>query len=422
MIGFIFLSLLLLIVVIWLISPALLGKRKINQDDTDLQNTAIAKERLAELKKQLAQNEISQQKFDQTQTEIEKSLLQDLHDGEDIKQFAPKIERNAYVLITAIPLLAFALYWLWGAPDSINLQPSGMAQHAANNNAQDKAKQRPGSVEDMVAMLAQKLEKDPTNAEGWYTLARSYMSLQQFDKAVATLRTLRKLVGDDSTVLLTLADALTMLDKGKVQGEAFELIQIVLKKKPDDPTALWLAGLGYEQEGNAKQAVKLWKQLLPLLKSEPRSVQQVKLMIASAEKKMGLQPTVGIEPTRTPSDGNNTVAASLRVSVSLSDKVRASAAENDYVLVYARASSGPKMPLAIVRKQVKDLPLTVTLDDSMAMQPTMKLSMFSEVSIIARVSKTGQAIAKSGDIIGQLDAVSVSKSGPLTLTINKVLP
>ena len=438
MIEFMFLSILLLIIVLWLITPALLGKREISVDDTDSQNTAIAKERLAHIEQRLELKEISQDEFDATKIEIEKSLLQDVRDGESVVRSSPKTERNAFVIITAVPLMSLALYWLWGSPDSINLNRNVTAsapQNPQTNNPAPKTadgKQHVGSVAEMATLLEKKLEQDPNSPKGWYTLGRTYMSLKNYDKAVVALRRLHLLVGDDVTVLITLADALTMAKKGSMQGEPFELIKKALKLKPNDATALWLGGLGYEESGDRESAVKLWKQLLPLVAQEPRSVHQVQSLIVAAEKKMGLKPSiqVGAAPkqpvaasTSKKSESTDMAsAASITVTVKLSDAAKAKMSPTDFVLVYARATKGPRMPLAIVRKQVKDLPMTITLDDSMAMQPTMKMSNFAEVNIVARASKSGQAMPQSGDIEGQMGPVAVKGAKQVTVVIDKVLP
>ncbi|VAW92457.1 Cytochrome c heme lyase subunit CcmH [hydrothermal vent metagenome] len=425
MIGFMFLSLLLIIVVLWLIAPALLGKRTINKDDTDSQNTAIAKERLSELEHRLEQGELSQQEFEQTQIEIEKSLLEDIHDGEATKISSPKIEKNAYVIMAAIPLMALALYWLWGMPDSINLKAQVLPQ--TQSSAANGSKKHLGSVDEMALLLESRLEKDPSNPDGWYTLARTYMSLKKYDRAVVALKRLRQLVGDDVTVLITLADAMTMERGGRMIGEPFELIKKALEKKPNNPMALWLAGLGYAESGDGKTAIKLWKKLLPIVAKEPRSVEQIQSLIVAAERKMGLEPTIELERPSVASQqaeptSGKAVVASIRVTVKLADGNKGKVSPDDFVLVYARAAKGPKMPLAIVRKQVKDLPITVVLDDSMAMQPTMKLSNFTEVTIIARVSKLGQAVPQSGDLQGLFGPVTVKAAEPVTVLINKVLP
>ena len=102
--------------------------------------------------------------------------------------------------------------------------------------------------------------------------------------------------------------------------------------------------------------------------------------------------------------------------------VAAGAEPADTVFIFARALSGPRMPLAIVRKQVSDLPLTVTLDDSTAMTPAMKLSNFDEVTVGARVSKSGTAMPQSGDLQGLVEPVVPGVGPAIELTIDSRVP
>jgi hypothetical protein len=115
-----------------------------------------------------------------------------------------------------------------------------------------------------------------------------------------------------------------------------------------------------------------------------------------------------------------TAARSIQVSVKLSPALAAKAAPGDAVYIFARAAQGPKMPLAIVRKQVKDLPVTVTLDDSMAMVPEMNMSRFPVLVIGARVSKSGDAITKPGDLEGYTAPLKAGATGPVAIVIDTV--
>jgi cytochrome c-type biogenesis protein CcmH len=107
--------------------------------------------------------------------------------------------------------------------------------------------------------------------------------------------------------------------------------------------------------------------------------------------------------------------------VSLGAALAAKADANDTVFIFARPADGPRMPLAIVRKQVKDLPAAFSLDDAMAMTPQAKLSNFSDVVVGARISKSGQAAPQSGDLEGLSAPVKVGASG-VAIVIDRVLP
>lgn len=95
----------------------------------------------------------------------------------------------------------------------------------------------------------------------------------------------------------------------------------------------------------------------------------------------------------------------------LSDALKSQADPNDTLFVLARAAQGPKMPLAILRKQVKDLPLSFSLDDSMAMSPEMKMSNFDQVVVVVRVSKSGNAMPQPGDLQGMSKPLALGSTG-----------
>ena len=91
------------------------------------------------------------------------------------------------------------------------------------------------------------------------------------------------------------------------------------------------------------------------------------------------------------------------------------------MFILARAAQGPVMPLAVMRKQVRDLPLKFTLDDSMAMQPQLKLSGYPKVVVVARVSKSGSPMPQTGDLQGMTSTIKPGTKG-LDIVINSVMP
>ena len=80
------------------------------------------------------------------------------------------------------------------------------------------------------------------------------------------------------------------------------------------------------------------------------------------------------------------------------------------------------MPLAVKRLRTGDLPVTVTLDDSMAMMPAMRLSAFPEVTVGARISASGQATPASGDLEGEVGPVAPGATSAVDLVIDRIRP
>jgi cytochrome c-type biogenesis protein CcmH len=155
-----------------------------------------------------------------------------------------------------------------------------------------------------------------------------------------------------------------------------------------------------------------------MLADNPESLTEVRRLIAASEEKLGYtveSKTVQPIPTATS-------PTAITVQVDLSPDLMARANDSDTVFIFARAVSGPPMPLAVVRKQVSDLPIEVTLDDSMAMMPQMKLSGFAEVNVGARISKSGNAIPQSGDLKANESQVKTGTDAAVKLLIDSIVP
>jgi cytochrome c-type biogenesis protein CcmH len=186
-----------------------------------------------------------------------------------------------------------------------------------------------------------------------------------------------------------------------------------LALEPDNMTALWLGGMAKAQQGDTVTAKKLWKKLDALLPPGSDAQQEIQGLLAKIESE---SPQAAAQPEAT--QQANVPGLAIDVHVSLAPELQKSTSPGDTVFIYAQALSGPKMPLAIVRKQVSDLPLTVSLNDTMAMMPNMKLSNFANVKLLARVSKSGNAISQPGDLIGVIEQVALADKKNHTIVIN----
>ncbi|MCK4865330.1 MAG: c-type cytochrome biogenesis protein CcmI [Gammaproteobacteria bacterium] len=391
-----------------------------NDADRTEQNIGIAKERLSELKLELEQGVISQAEYDQTRQELEQSLLNDI-EQEPVENSSKKInsENNRiirFVLMFSVPVLAASFYAYLGNPELIDDAKQRAAAPSGHASSQDSEL---GTVEQMVEKLAARMKEKPDNAEGWFMLGRTYMSLNRYEEAVAALEKTNELVPNNPAVMLRYADALTMLRGGQMSGKPFELIKKAVAMKPDDPTGLWLLGMGYEEQGEYQKAISYWNLLLPLLKDD-KSVNEVTRLIQQTKRKSGnaLADTtpVNVKPIE------KTAVKKLTVKVSIDKSMLKNVSENDIVFIFARALNGPPMPLAAVRKQVKDLPVEVILDDSMAMMPNMKMSSFEKVHVVARVSKSGSAMPQSGDLESEAHEARAGQKEKIELTINRSIP
>ena len=249
-------------------------------------------------------------------------------------------------------------------------------------------------------------------------LGRSFKYLKQYKLAANSFKKAYNILGDEPVLMLQYADSLVMANGGVFTGKPAELIFKALEKAPNDETGLWLAGMAKAEQKEFSQAISYWSKLLAGLPADSDSAKQVNSLIAQVKaQSTGVQAAEQTVETEAKTQSESSVT--IKVQVSISDSIKAKVSQNDTVFIYAKALTGPPMPLAIVRKIVSDLPLTVTLDDAMAMMPTMKLSNFKSVKVMARVSKSGTAMQQKGDFIGSLELSELTKNQAVVIVVNK---
>lgn len=419
MISFSIIVALMLLAALVLVIRPLMRAPEDNKVERQQINLEIYQQKLAELENDLAEGQIEQQEYTAAQQDLEKQLIVDIPEqgaGENIDN--RRSQASLITLVTAIPALALGLYFYLGTPTAIN--PTTTQTQAAGPHAGAVKSDKPmPSVAEMIVKIKQRLQENPEDPKGWNLLARSYMHTQQFEEAEQALEKLTELVTDDPNIWANYADVAAVNQKGNLSGKPYELTKRALALEPKHPKALWLAGTYHYQQQSYDKAIRFWEILQGLLPPGSKDIEMINNSIADARKQLGIPAT-----DQKPSSAPMAVATSVSVSgqVSLSAQLKDKASPEDTVFVYARAASGPRMPLAVVKKQVKDLPFEFTLDDSMAMMPQMKLSNFENVVISARISKSGNAITQSGDLISNQPQVNIHEAEPLKLEIQNIAP
>jgi cytochrome c-type biogenesis protein CcmH len=278
-----------------------------------------------------------------------------------------------------------------------------------------------------VERLAEKLKDQPDNAEGWAMLARSYLQLGRVADAVPAFAKAVALQGDDPRLLSDYADALAVTNNRSLEGEPLKLIERALKLDPNNLKSLALAGTAAFNRKDYAGAVRHWEKMSQVAPAGSPFLVQLGESIAEARQLGGMpaapQATAAAAPTPTPAapaPAPAVATTALRGTVRLAPSLAQQAAPNDTVFIYARPAAGSRMPLAILRKQVKDLPLEFSLDDSLAMSPAAKLSMHTQVIVDARVSKSGQAQPTPGDLTGRSAPIANNASG-VVIEISEVV-
>jgi len=391
----------LILIAFLLILPPLWRKQTVQEADLDQRNIAIAQHRLAELKENRLSGGLSQEQYEEQLADLEQALSDDLEIKSHVTAAQSQGRWVIYVLALGIPLLAGSLYFTLGNYQAIS--------HSAEMSVDPEALKL-AEINKMVGGLAEKMKANPDDAKGWLMLGRSYKALDQFPKAVDAFANAYRLLGDQAEVMLLYADAIAYANDKNLAGKPTELVFKALALEPDNMNALWLGGMAKAQQGDPATAIKLWKKLETLLPPNSEPLQEIQDLLAKIESRDAIN-RVSTQPT-------DVAGVALEVQVSLAPELQKATSPGDTVFVYAQALSGPKMPLAIVRKQVSDLPLSVSLNDTMAMMPTMKLSNFSQVKLLARISKSGNAMSQPGDLIGSIDQVTLADKKNHAIVIN----
>lgn len=272
-------------------------------------------------------------------------------------------------------------------------------------------------VEAMIEELAARLKDQPDDVDGWAMLGRAYAMLGRHEKAAPALKQAVALRGDNAVLLTDYADALAMANGRNLEGEPSQLIDKALGIDPNNLKALSLAGTIAFNRNDFAGAIRHWEKMVRLDPDSELS-RQIQGGIDEARRLSGT--TAPAAPPGTAPVAAAPGGASVSGTVTLDAKLAAKARPDDTVFVFARAAEGLRMPLAILRKQVKDLPLTFTLDDSMAMTPAARLSSAPRVVIGARISARGDATPQPGDLQGFTAPVAPGASG-LQVRISEVV-
>ncbi len=344
----------------------------------------------------------------------------------------------ALVLAAALPVTALGLYAAFG-------NPGAMSPIAATDARAPKSHDE---IIGMVEALATRMKEHPEDPQGWRLLARAYSTMGRYPESVAAFEQAAKRGGEDAGLLADWADALAVQNQS-LEGEPSRLIARALALDPNYPKALSLAASAAFYRRDFDTAIAQWRKLQAQYPAGSEEAKEVAAMIAEADTAKRGGAIAGSGNANNAQDGNASRAGPLPSSpgasnsranaqnaggsagatgnaseitgnVSMDPKLRARASPDDTLFIYARAAQGPRMPLAIVRTTAGDLPRPFKLDDSMAMAPTARLSTASEVIVEARISKSGNAMPASGDLVGTSGAIKPG-THDISIVINDVV-
>lgn len=386
-------------------------------------NAGIFRDRAAELDVELAEGRLDPAQHRELKDELARTLLDDTDIGEPT---ATSTERNRWIaaaMAIALPTVGLLYYYQssFRGPSAewIDLRErmADVVSRAAMNPEdlpQEVADDLPGFVRALQSHLLASGEQDPA---GWLLLGVSYLQLQAPVPARMALEKAYQLDPERTQTMVSLAQARILGNQGQMDPVSAQLLGEALRREPRHQGALLVFGFGAYNAGRFREAIGAWERLLALV--DPTS-ERASLIANSISQARLAQTRPPDSAPGAGTDGPTEVA--LDVTVEVSAEVVSNLGDGDTLFVFAKARQGPPMPLAVVRQAATGFPIRVTLDDSQAMTPNMKLSDFKEIVVAARISKSGTVAAAAGDLESIPAPIDLSDSRQsLSIVIDRVV-
>jgi len=396
-------ALLLVVAVLFVGIPLWRGIARNNAVVRDAANLEIYRDQIAEMDADLRNGLLTPELHEQGTRELQARVLEEVHLAEQQPVPAQRHPLKVMTVVIALllPLASVGLYLQLGNQHAFTQMPAHGDDMAAQTG------------EAALKSLEERVAQNPADPEALLMLARTYSDLGRFADASRTYDSLTKLVPDEAWIWADYADALAMTHN-TLMGEPTRLLERALKLDSNNLKTLALSGTAAMERNDYAAAIRYWEKLLKLVPADNADAKMIQEGVLQARHLLAQTKggKVALEEINEPA-GKPQAAGKERITgtVTLSDALKSKADPNDTLFVLARAAQGPKMPLAILRKQVRDLPLNFTLDDTMAMSPEMKMSNFDQVVVVARISKSGNAMPQPGDMQGMSKPLALGSAG-----------
>lgn len=377
-------------------------------------NIALFNEHLAELEASLEAGRLSQEAFEQLKLEQERALLEEERELATSKPTRGKNLPGGRLLIASGLVLligSVALYQWRGAEADVEL--AALQEQKARLDREDRRNERrpdPARTWAIAEKLQQRLEKEPDSTQHLFMMAMYSRELGSYERAIDAYERILELEPDSPRIKADLAETLFIRDDNRVNSRGRKLLERALILNPEETTALGLMGIDSFSKQNYREAIDYWQRALATM--DPHSGDAMAFQRGIERARNALGRNGGAE-------GPDAQSAEVEVSVSLADDIDYD--PEQWVFVYARAWEGSPMPLAITRIQAEQLPMTIVLDNTMAMSSAASLAQFEQVELVARLSQDGDAIPKAGDWQGTQGPVRVDDSERVELLINQAV-
>ena len=283
---------LLAFALLYVLPPALrseTAKSKQEEDARREANIAIYRDQLAELETDLRNGIVSEEQYAQDRDDIERRLLEDTATDKTKKKsvgVSAATRKHAYLVGIGLALVAVIFYLRVGNPDALTNAATRSATAAQTAPAAPTGERSQAQIEANVAALAKRLQSNPSDAQGWTMLARSYSSLEKYPEAAGAYAKATELTPNDADLWADYAYASAMANGRSLEGKPMEFIERSLKLDPDNAKALGLAANAAFEAKDYKKAIDYWERLRKRVPANSEVTQAIDARINEAKSQM----------------------------------------------------------------------------------------------------------------------------------------
>lgn len=411
-------------------------------------NVSLYRDHLADLEASLKIGTIDQDQYELLKQELERNLIEDSSDNR-INRFARKSDASGTLannsvgdksvsrvnisillgIVLLIPLASVGLYQHLGNADAVVLtaklaRQAQLQEQLANSNNPPKLSEELHLLSrEIVDGLVERGVNNEIDLDTRVLLARNAVTIGDYDTAIENFQAVLEAQPQVAQIMVELAQAIFIKANNNAVPVVGVLAERALSIQPNNVMGLGLLGITRFQAGEYRQAIDAWERAIGIYPPGSQNalalqngIEQARLRLAASD---GANAGERAKQEALSTNGEVAAKTKLTVNVSLADNVLFK--PDHTVFIYARAWQGAKLPLAITRVLASQLPISVELDDTMAMAPQFNLSSVETVQLVARISATGNAVATEGDweVLSGPIALNSSALSEHTLEISK---
>ncbi|WP_289097194.1 c-type cytochrome biogenesis protein CcmI [uncultured Pseudoalteromonas sp.] len=378
----------------------------------------IYHQRLDELKADLDNQRIDAQMHDESVIEQKRRLLNELSPE---KALNSKGNNRIFALTGAgfLIVLTAIFYGYTGSQQQIKGWHDAMANlksYGERAVMQDGEPLTPNELQAFALALRTKLDQSGDDEVAWMLLGRVAMSLNEFDMAMQSFDKVLKMNPDNKQVLISYSQVLLMEGSDANMSRAATMLSRVLKAEPTNIDAISLLALIAYERKDWLQAKTAFEVLLASMQQNDPRYSMIAERIAEIDAHLNNEQQV--TNTKLAEASNSEISITVDLDSALAD----SQPQNGTLFVFAKAASGPQMPLAVVKMTEYSFPLTVTLSDTNAMVEGLNLSSVDKIILTARLSKDATVVTSSGELEGKSDVLERANVQEYSLLINELIP